>query len=841
MKKKVLQIFILLFALALMLAFIQIFHFGGITGFVVSGDDLAKIDPEIIETFDNKDQVEVIIGLKNNNLDNKDFEVNEVTKKELIKLVKKEEVKYIEQVREFNIALTDATGITNITSVWPLQFTDINLTGTSETICIIDTGAEYTHPNLIGKNRTQCNLNCIDQTCVEDCNITDLNGHGTHVSGIATASGSINGLSPGSGFIALKVFPDSSGGGATTTGIKNAMDWCVSNSDSYNISVISMSIGTLTVYDDYCDSSFPSFQSSTNAATSKNISVVASTGNSGSGIERSSTSISSPGCIQNITPISATNKDDTIASYGHYSGFTKLFAPGSSITSTCIPDTSCSKSGTSMAAPVASGIISIINQVLKLTSQTNTTQDIESILYTTGLPIISASGNFSRINAYQAVLALDNIAPIITLTSPINNLLNLNQTQTLSCNISDWQLANITFQLWNSQGTLTNSTTLAILGQSSNISSLTLNNLGFDTYNWNCLVQDRNGNSNSATTNFTLTVGGISTFLNSPLTNTFSNTITQTYSCNTQSETDHEILSVTHNIWYSNNTLANSSTLDLSTSDTTNHNTSFINSFPQEGTYSWNCLSTNNDSSTSIATSNNTLTYDATSPAISLLSPADDISYTSDSQSIKFQFSATDTNTLDCDLYINSALSQTVIDITSSDTKSITKSLSPGNHTWHITCKDSASNSKSTLQRSLSITSESSSSGGGGGGGGGGSGGGEESSESPSSSSNTNTDTTPSFPKETKQSTPEQTPEESEAEFVTTDTPEQDTESELSPESSPGITGRAVGQFVGNTITRTVGTFLTIIVILFGSLILYFKRKIKKTKIPEKKLKHGLK
>jgi len=53
-----------------------------------------------------------------------------------------------------------------------------------------------------------------------------------------------------------------------------------------------------------------------------NISVIAATGNSGNGIPRNTTSIAAPACIFNVTSVSATNKDDSISSYGHYNYLT---------------------------------------------------------------------------------------------------------------------------------------------------------------------------------------------------------------------------------------------------------------------------------------------------------------------------------------------------------------------------------------------------------------------------------------------------------------------------------------------------------------------------------------
>jgi subtilisin family serine protease len=39
----------------------------------------------------------------------------------------------------------------NATSVWTEQIDGVNLTGKGETVCIIDSGVDFTHQDLIGK------------------------------------------------------------------------------------------------------------------------------------------------------------------------------------------------------------------------------------------------------------------------------------------------------------------------------------------------------------------------------------------------------------------------------------------------------------------------------------------------------------------------------------------------------------------------------------------------------------------------------------------------------------------------------------------------------------------
>lgn len=344
----------------------------------------------------------------------------EITQKDYDKLIKRNIT--IRKEQEFNIDLQDSTEIINATLTWATQVGGVNLTGLGQTICIIDTGANYSHPDLTSKNLTSCNIDCVNSDhCFENCSETDLNGHGTHVAGIAVASGEINGVAKGANFIALKVFPGSSSTGATESSISQAIDWCVNNASLFNISVISMSLGTSSLYSDYCDSSYiGTLTDSINEAASRNISVVASSGNDGE-----LTSVSSPACIWNVTAVGNTKKDDTINSLSNRWSLSMLLAPGTNINSTWTSGYMLD-TGTSMAAPHVSGTIAIIKQFLKLKNLIRSPKQIEEVLNNTGKRINDTTGlNYTRINLFEAISSLNPILGI-SITYPQNTTYNSN-------------------------------------------------------------------------------------------------------------------------------------------------------------------------------------------------------------------------------------------------------------------------------------------------------------------------------------------------------------------------------------------------------------------------------
>jgi subtilisin family serine protease len=552
----------------------------------------------------------------------------ELSEGELLQVLDDERVVGIEPVRQFHLHLSQVKGIVNSSDSWGLQFNSLNFTGQGQTICIIDTGVNFSHPDLVGKNLT-CNINCAGASCSEDCATTDLNGHGTHVAGIAAANGSIQGVAIGANLIGLKVFSGSSSSISDTTWIKNAIDWCVDNAEEYNISVISMSLGTSDYYSSACDVQYPSFSTSIGNAYNKNISVVVSTGN-----EANYTGIASPACIANAIPVGdtydgnlgglswgdpvtctdTTTALDKIVCHANRNSLVQLFAPGALINSTKRTGGYEERGGTSMAAPVVAGAIAMMRQMLNNTNQYKTPAQIEDVLNDTGKQIHDDETglDFSRIDAYEAVLKLDNIGPVVNLVSPTNNLLNWTVNQTFVCNATDWQLRNATLKLWNSTALYYN-ISYTVSGNTSNQTAFNVNNIPVGRYTWNCEYSDVIGNFNTSSSNYTLTVGGVTTTLISPATTNYTKVNQTTFSCNSSTEENTQLVNVTFYLWNSTSLVRNETSIISGLSNLTN----FTYNLTRETNYSWNCLTVNNNSNSSFADDNYTLTFDVTATNIS--------------------------------------------------------------------------------------------------------------------------------------------------------------------------------------------------------------------------------
>lgn len=193
----------------------------------------------------------------------------------------------------------------------------------------------------------------------------DDDGHGTHVAGIIAGNGytscKYTGTAPCADIIAIKAL-DSSGNG-TESDILAALQWIVNNGQFFNIRVINLSLG-IKVEPPYEDD--PLIKGA-NAAVRYGYSVITAAGNNGPG----KCTINSPGTSPLVITVGAADlthceadgeiKVANFSSRGPtLTGDSKpdLIAPGVDICSLDgkNPKGYAIQSGTSMAAPVVSGV-----------------------------------------------------------------------------------------------------------------------------------------------------------------------------------------------------------------------------------------------------------------------------------------------------------------------------------------------------------------------------------------------------------------------------------------------------------------------------------------------------
>jgi len=710
---------------------------------IVSGD----AENKILKEFDGKDKIRVVLKVPERSnfkestsaikINNFGFNENKIKRRvgnlfsvemSLNEFGKLSGVEVVGIDREVHAFLQDARGIVGAEDIWNLNFSGQKINGSRTAVCVIDTGVDATHPDLTEKILAQycfCsakeggNSDCCPDGTNEDDNATDNHGHGTHVAGIIAASGGIEGIADGANIVAVKVL-NSSGSGYDSD-IRAAIEWCSADAQvsAYNISVISLSLGGGQYADvESCDDPVNT-QSVINAAIAKNISVVVATGNGDPSVAIDG--IASPACLNNVIRVTASTKADAYASYAfRHANFPDiLVAPGGSennqvngINSTQMGGGYVGYRGTSMSAPVVSGLIAMINQYLDLNGRSESPFNIWNALNSSGTVLDDSAGsgyNFSRVNGYEAILIFDEDAPVVGLVSPGDNHINITINQSFICNASDWQLKNITLEVWNSSELYYNGT--KNLTGFQNQTSFNLTRMPLGQYFWNCFAYDNRSNLGFAISNFSLTIGAIEVDVNYPANGSYTNLDETNFSCTSRVDSGYELNNVSFYLWNSSGNLVENEIRNITGIENT---TIFNYTFSVDDDYSWNCIAFTNSSEKS-GGSNYSLTYDSMAPSLVLTSLPSGA--TSSSISRDFEFNVSDENIANCSLIVNGAISLTNSSINISETQLFSQTFSPGSYTWNINCSDLAGNVNVSDENNFVITAPSisvSSSGGGG-------------------------------------------------------------------------------------------------------------------------------
>ncbi len=306
--------------------------------------------------------------------------------------------------------------------------TNYGIRGNGIGVCHLDTGVNYNNINLAQAYRGGYDFVNNDPDPMDD------HGHGTATAGVIASNGTlVRGISTEVNLLSVKVL-DANGVG-TESDVLAGINWCITNKNLYNISVISMSLGTLATYTPI--TSPASYEPALQIAYNSNIAIVASSGNYGS-----TSGISYPAVSPYVISVGATYdnnmgsqtwnfgtfscNDPTVAvngmtCFGNRASFLDLLAPGAIISTTGINGNIVPISGTSFSAPHVSGTIALMKQ----RNPQMTAAQIEQILKTTGYQVYDplTALTFPRVNAWNAV----NAVPYLNKTGSLgaNNVINL--------------------------------------------------------------------------------------------------------------------------------------------------------------------------------------------------------------------------------------------------------------------------------------------------------------------------------------------------------------------------------------------------------------------------------
>ncbi|MEE8401902.1 MAG: S8 family serine peptidase, partial [Candidatus Hydrothermarchaeaceae archaeon] len=191
----------------------------------------------------------------------------EISASKIKALASNPNVELIVEDRQFKAFLTESVPLINADDVWNKTYAGTKITGIGQTVCVIDSGVDYTHPDLGGEKGPGFKVLGGHDFVNDDNDPIDDNGHGTHVAGIIAANGTLKGVAPDANIIAIKALDEF--GLGFERDILAGIDWCVSNASDYNITVISMSLGSGS-YTSYCDNTETLFRDFINTAVANN-------------------------------------------------------------------------------------------------------------------------------------------------------------------------------------------------------------------------------------------------------------------------------------------------------------------------------------------------------------------------------------------------------------------------------------------------------------------------------------------------------------------------------------------------------------------------------------------
>lgn len=329
-------------------------------------------------------------------------------------------------------------------------------------IAVIDTGVQYTHPDLsanIWTNPGEIAGNGIDDDgngYVDDVRGWDFvnndndpmddNGHGTHCSGTIGAIGN-NGIGVAGVVWNTKIVPlkflNSSGNGSISAALG-----CLQYAAGKGVKVSSNSWGG----GGYSSSFFNAIESSKSIGHI----FVAAAGNAGTNND-ATPSYPASYTNDNVIAVASTTSSDTLSSFSQYGATSvDIGAPGSSIYSTYPTNSYATLSGTSMATPhVAGVVVSVYGQ-----NTSWTYSQVRSRVLSTARPIAALSGKCvtGGVVNLAAALVNNNSVPSISVATPTNGItISAGTNVLLSGTASDPQDGNLTASItWTSdlQGSL---------------------------------------------------------------------------------------------------------------------------------------------------------------------------------------------------------------------------------------------------------------------------------------------------------------------------------------------------------------------------------------------------
>ncbi len=216
---------------------------------------------------------------------------------------------------------------------------EAGIEGAGVKIAVLDTGIDYTHPDLAAGYRGGIDIAYGDGDPMDD----SWNGHGTHVAGIVGAQRDgmgVAGIAPAAELYAVKVMDG--GGFGTTSWLIAGLEWAVLN----NMDIVNLSL------------ELPSYsaglEQACRAARDAGLLLVAAAGNTRGG------AVSYPAAYESVIAVNGSGPDNSLGWFSATGPEVELAAPGVGILSTVRSAGYGLLSGTSQAAPHVAGVAALL-------------------------------------------------------------------------------------------------------------------------------------------------------------------------------------------------------------------------------------------------------------------------------------------------------------------------------------------------------------------------------------------------------------------------------------------------------------------------------------------------
>lgn len=282
----------------------------------------------------------------------------------------------------------------NVANAWKIALSQHRVS-----VAILDTGIRVDHEDLQDNIDTD---NMWDAyTGTQPGTITsgsnpkgDLNGHGTHVAGIAAGVAGngvgIAGASGNANIVPIKVFDNqASDPGAETATLVKAYQYLMSR-DIEGLHAVNMSLGSYNAL----NADDQALYSEIDKARAKGILTVCAGGNGDYTTNKPYTQAMYPSDFENVMSVTALEPDGSNASWSDYNAAKDISAPGVDIFS-CYNASSKSYrtlDGTSMASPLVAGIASL----LWAANPDLSVEQVENAIYSTAHKIEKADPGYNR-------------------------------------------------------------------------------------------------------------------------------------------------------------------------------------------------------------------------------------------------------------------------------------------------------------------------------------------------------------------------------------------------------------------------------------------------------------